>query len=76
MLALIIHGKEFVTYGNVDVYLEPLIEELHILWKGVSTFDAHQGVTFSLKAMCMWNIHDFSAYGLFIGCVTKGLVMS
>jgi hypothetical protein len=24
--------------------------------------------------MCIWNIHDFPAYGLFAGCVTKGLV--
>jgi hypothetical protein len=24
--------------------------------------------------MCIWNIHDFLAYGLFAGCVTKGPV--
>jgi hypothetical protein len=39
-----------------------------MLWKGVSAFDAHQGATFSLKAMCMWNIHNISAYGLFRMC--------
>jgi hypothetical protein len=35
MLALIILGKEFVTFENVDVYLEPLIKELQIIRKGV-----------------------------------------
>jgi hypothetical protein len=45
-----------------------------MLWKGVMAFDAHQGETFSLKAMCMWNIHNISTYGLFVGCVTKGTV--
>jgi len=50
MLALIIHDKEFATSGNVDVYLDPLIEKLQMLCKGVSTFDAHQRVTFSLKS--------------------------
>jgi hypothetical protein len=45
-----------------------------MLWKGVLAFDAHQGGTFSLKAMCMHNIHTILAYGLFVGCVTKGLV--
>ncbi len=45
-----------------------------MLWKSVMAFDAHQGKTFSLKAMSMWNIHNISAYGLFVGCVTKGTV--
>jgi hypothetical protein len=58
----------------VGVYLEPLIEEFQKLWKGVPTFGTHQGATFNLKAMCMWRIHEFLAYGLFVGCVTKGLM--
>lgn len=74
MLALIIPSKESVTSENVDVHLESLVEELQILWKGVKALDSFQGATFNLRAMCMWNIHDFPAYGLFVGCVTKGLV--
>jgi hypothetical protein len=35
MLALIILGKESCTCSNVDVYLQPLINELQLLWKGV-----------------------------------------
>jgi hypothetical protein len=53
MLALIIPCKEFVTSGNIDVYLELLIEELQMLWNGVKYYDSLQGVTFNLKAMCM-----------------------
>jgi hypothetical protein len=80
MLALIIHGKEFLTSGNVDVCLEILIEELHILWKGVSTFDAHQGVTFSLKGNVhveharlsnIWVIYRMCDQGL-VGCPPCG----
>jgi hypothetical protein len=74
MLALIIHGKKSITIANVDVYLEPFIEALQLSWQGVKTFDSFQGATFNLRAMCIWNIHDFLAYGLFAGCVTKGLV--
>lgn len=29
--------------------------------------------TFLLRAMCMWNIHDYPSYGLFVGCHVKGL---
>jgi hypothetical protein len=39
MLALLIPGKEFVRSENIDVYLEPLLEELEILWKGVRVVD-------------------------------------
>ena len=76
MLALIIPGKKSVTGDNFDVYLQPLLEELKILWhQGVPTDDAsmYQGSRrFNLKAMLLWSIHDFPAYGVVAGCVTKG----
>jgi hypothetical protein len=34
--------------------------------------DAYLNAKFNLKAMCIQNIHDFSTYGLFVGCVIKG----
>ncbi len=40
MLGLIIHGKESVTFATMDMYLEPLIEELQMSWKGVKVFDS------------------------------------
>jgi hypothetical protein len=40
MLALIILGKELITTTNVDVYLEPFIKELQLLWQGVKAYDS------------------------------------
>jgi len=37
---LIILDKESITSSNMNVYLEPLIEELQMLWQGVKTFDS------------------------------------
>ena len=37
MLSLLIPGPHKVK--NMDVYLEPLIEELEILWEGVQVHD-------------------------------------
>jgi hypothetical protein len=75
MLALLIPGKESVTSENVDVYLAPLIEELKQLWEGIEAVDASAervNRKFTLKAILMWCIHDFPAYGLVSGQVTKG----
>jgi hypothetical protein len=47
---------------NFDVYIEPLIEELQVLWKGVSTYDVVRLVEqrqFALKAILTWTIHDY-----------------
>ena len=75
MLVLLIPGKESVTSENIDVYLAPLIEELQELWGGVDAVDVsdpngHRN--FILKAILMWCIHDYPAYGLVSGQVTKG----
>ena len=75
MLALLIPGKESVTSENIDVYLAPLIEELQELWSGVDAVDVsgeHGQRNFKLKAILMWCIHDYPAYGPVSGQVTKG----
>jgi hypothetical protein len=75
MIALLIPGKESVTSENIDVYLAPLIEELLELWKGVPTTDVSKEPHrqhFTLHALLLWYIHDFPAYGLTSGQVTKG----
>ncbi len=74
MFCLVIPNNESITSENIDVYLEPFIEKLQILWKGVKALDSFQRATFNLRAMCMWNLHNFPPYGLFVGCVTKGLM--
>ena len=78
MLSLIIPGKKSVTGEDFDVYLEPLLEELQILWgTGVPTDDAAMYMgspRFNMKAILLWTIRDFPAYGIVSGCVTKGYV--
>ncbi|KAL6495076.1 hypothetical protein OROGR_030758 [Orobanche gracilis] len=58
--------------GDIDVFLEPLYDELKELWIGVSAYDMHLKEKFNFRAMLMWGIHDFPAYGNLAGCVTHG----
>ncbi|XP_010431509.1 PREDICTED: uncharacterized protein LOC104715835 [Camelina sativa] len=72
MLTLLIPGPQ-QPGNNIDVYLEPLIEDLNHLWKnGELTYDAFSKSTFTLKAMLLWTISDFPAYGNLAGCKVKG----
>ncbi|KAI5317428.1 hypothetical protein L3X38_037135 [Prunus dulcis] len=72
MLTLLISGPK--QPGNdIDVYLEPLIDELKSLWVGIrGVYDAHNGEYFTLRPALMWTINDFPAYGNLSGCVVKG----
>ncbi|XP_042413231.1 uncharacterized protein LOC122002205 [Zingiber officinale] len=72
MLTLLIPGPK--QPGNdIDVYLEPLVEDLKELWDiGVETYDAFSKSVFNMKAILMWTINDFPAYGNLAGCATKG----
>ncbi|XP_074342166.1 uncharacterized protein LOC141679607 [Apium graveolens] len=60
--------------GNkIDVYLQPLIEELKELWEdGVQTYDASKNEMFTLRASLMWTINDFPGYANLSGWSTKG----
>ncbi|XP_059671162.1 uncharacterized protein LOC132316707 [Cornus florida] len=72
MLTLLIPGPR--QPGNdIDVYLEPLIDDLKDLWeKGVEIYDAFAKSTFNLKVILMWTISDFPAFSNLSGHVTKG----
>ncbi|KAI5354492.1 hypothetical protein L3X38_007387 [Prunus dulcis] len=72
MLTLLISGPK--QPGNdIDVYLEPLIDDLKSLWVGIrGVYDAHNGEYFTLRAALMWTINDFPAYGNLSSCVVKG----
>ncbi len=72
ILALINPNKKSITFGNLDVYLQSLIKKLQVLWEGVQAFDVTIGEKLNLQSMCIWSVHDFPTYGLFVGCVTKG----
>jgi hypothetical protein len=70
-LTLIIPGPNSPK-RNIDVYLQPLIDELNELWKGVDTYDAFREQNFKLKATLMWTINDFPAYDMLSGWSTHG----
>ncbi|KAL6276903.1 hypothetical protein ACE6H2_020504 [Prunus campanulata] len=72
MLTLLISGPK--QPGNdIDVYLEPLTDDLKSLWDGIrGVYDAHIGEYFTLRAALLWTINDFPAYGNLSGCVVKG----
>ncbi|XP_058208168.1 uncharacterized protein LOC131321181 [Rhododendron vialii] len=73
ILALLIDGPH--GPGNdIDVYLQPLIEELNELWtKGVLTFDASTQQMFRMQAtILMGTINDFPALAILSGWSTKG----
>ncbi|KAM6542385.1 hypothetical protein CsatB_006832 [Cannabis sativa] len=72
IMSLLIPGPE-APGNNIDIYLEPLIEELKILWEvGVETFDASTRKNFMLRASLLWTISDFPAYVNLSGWSTKG----
>jgi hypothetical protein len=59
--------------GKIDVYLQPLIDELKILWsEGVLTYDIFRKENFTMRAALMWTIGDFPAYGMLSGWMTAG----
>ena len=59
--------------NDIDVYLEPFVNELNLTWdEGARTYDAHSRSFFNMKAILMWVIHDFPAYGNMVACTTKG----
>jgi hypothetical protein len=77
MLCLLIPTKLSLTGSNIDVFIQPLVDELQQLWSrtGVATQDAraYMGMPiFNLRAVLMWTLHDFPAYGLISGLTTKG----
>lgn len=58
---------------DIDVYLEPLVDELKKLWEdGITSYDAYRKQQFTLRAAILWTISDFPAYAMLSGWSTKG----
>ncbi|XP_072079067.1 uncharacterized protein [Arachis hypogaea] len=58
---------------RIDVYLQPLIDELKLLWEdGVLTYDIHSKSNFVMRAALLWTINDFPAYGMLSGWMIAG----
>lgn len=72
ILSIIIDGPK--APGNkIDVFLQPLINELKELWhEGVPTYDALSNQMFKFHTTLMWTISDFSTYANFLRWSTKG----
>lgn len=72
MLSMLLPGPDGPG-DAIDVYLQPLIEELIELWEdGVDTYDSSTKTNFKLRAALLWTVHDFPAYGNISGHSTKG----
>ncbi|KAG8498727.1 hypothetical protein CXB51_005091 [Gossypium anomalum] len=70
-ISMIIPGEK--GPGNdIDIYLQPLIEELKQLWLGVETYDVLRKENFYLRAALLWTINDFPAYVNLSGWSTRG----
>ena len=72
MLSLLIPDP--ISPGDdIDVYLQPLVEELEELWDvRVKTFDVSFKKSFQMQATLLWTINDFPAYDDISGWSTKG----
>lgn len=75
MMSILISGKESPTDKNLDVFIAPLLEELHQLWDGVEAIDASaKGAVrrINLRGIILWTISYFPAFNLIFGQQTKG----
>ncbi|XP_038687458.1 uncharacterized protein LOC119986835 [Tripterygium wilfordii] len=71
-LTVIIPGPQNPK-SRIDVYLQPLIDELKLLWcEGVITYDVAMKENFIMRAALMWTVNDFPAYGMLSGWMTQG----
>ena len=67
ILFMIIPGKQ-MPGNNIDVYLQPLVDELRELWNdGVKSFDSSLNETFRMRVALMWTISDFPDLGILSG---------
>jgi hypothetical protein len=65
-LALVIPGPK-EPKKQMNIFLHSLMEELKDLWQGVDAYDSHLKCRFNLRAVYLWSIHDYFAYGKFAG---------
>jgi hypothetical protein len=65
-LALVILGpKEPKKQMNICLHL--LMEALKELWQGVDAYDSHLKCLLNLCVAYLWSIHNYLAYGKFVG---------
>ena len=61
MLALIVPSR--IQVKNMDVYLQPLVDELKELWDGINLYDVSRLIvsdkSFTLYGICAYMTHDY-----------------
>jgi hypothetical protein len=71
MMSMLIPGPKSLGM-NIDVYLQPLFDDLIELWvTGVKKWDENKE-NFTLHTLLLWTINDFPAYAMLSGWSTKG----
>ena len=69
ILALI--GPDRRQVQNMDVYLQPLVDELKELWDGINVYDVSRPITaersFMLYGICAYTTHDYPGLGVCSG---------
>ncbi|XP_074336466.1 uncharacterized protein LOC141673610 [Apium graveolens] len=71
MLSLLISGPN--QPGNdIDVYLQPLIEDLQKFWHAKQVYDAFKKESFILRGILFWTVSDYPALGNLSGNIIKG----
>ena len=73
MMALLILGPKSPR-KDFDLFMEPLVEELQQLWRGVLTHNLYSSppTDFFLRAVIICCIHDYPALGTMSGGMTHG----
>ncbi|KAG8491571.1 hypothetical protein CXB51_014858 [Gossypium anomalum] len=71
ILSMIIPGEKGPE-NDIDIYMQPPIEELKQLSAGVETYDVLIKENFYLRATLLWTINDFQAYAKLSSWSTKG----
>jgi hypothetical protein len=62
--------KDLVT--KINVFIQPLIKELKVMWQGIEAYDSHLKRSFTLRPTYLWSIHDLLAYVIFSGWCVHG----
>jgi hypothetical protein len=71
-LALVIPGPKHQG-RDIDIFLEPLIDELKKLWlAGEMTWDGYKRENFKMRAQLLWTVSDYPVYEMLCGWGTKG----
>ena len=73
MVAFLIPGPKSPR-KDIDLFMEPLVEDLQQLWRGVPTRDLYRSppADFFLRDVIIWFIHDYPTSGTTSGLMTHG----